>query len=310
MNALGTRGPDVPLVKPRGTLRVVVIGASETFGLYESPGKEYPRQLEDTLNSRLARDACASSPARRVEVLNAALPGMSLPTIEQDVRNRIRRFGADVVVLYPTPVQYLDDDSPRPTPPDSAAGAGDRSAVQMLHPRIANRLRDELKNSLPEFVKTWMRQRETDAYVRSKPRGWRFASVPTDRLSQYDADLRRLIGTIRSIGAVPIVATHANAFMQRGFRNGDLLLAWERFYPRAPGRIIVAFDSVARTVTLRAAADSSAATVDLATRLATGAAPMFSDFSHFTDYGAAIVADALAPAILTSVHARTACENQ
>ena len=308
MNALGTRGPAASLSKHHGTTRVVVIGASETFGLYESPGKEYPRQLEDSLNHALAsRPPCSSSDTQRFEVLNAALPGMSLPTIDEDVRNRVTRFGADVIVLYPTPAQYLDDQPPRAATADSSARAVEPSLMKALHPRIASRLREQIKTALPDFLKTWMRRRATEQYVRTHPAGWRFSSIPADRLAQYGADLRHLIGTIRSSGAVAVVATHANLFMQPAANNRDLLLAWERFYPRAPGAVIVAFDSAARAVTLRAAADSSVATVDLATRLSASPRAAFSDFSHFTDEGAAIVAGALAPSILSIAESRTAC---
>ncbi len=111
INNVGMRGPDVDLVKPPGTLRIVTAGASETFGLYESPGREFPRQLEDTLRAR-----CTGGP--HIEVLNAAIFGMSLPTVDQDLRLRVRPLHPDVVVLYPTPVQYLDDGVPTPAEPD------------------------------------------------------------------------------------------------------------------------------------------------------------------------------------------------
>lgn len=112
LNAFGMRGSEVSLVKPPQVLRVVTAGASETFGLYESPGNEYPRQLEDTLNARLAdpRAACGEWHA---QVLNAAMPGMSLPTIDQDIRLRVRPLNPDFVVLYATPAGYLDDAVPR-----------------------------------------------------------------------------------------------------------------------------------------------------------------------------------------------------
>jgi hypothetical protein len=308
MNALGTRGPAASLSKAPGTTRVVIVGASETFGLYESPGKEYPRQLEDSLNHALAsHSTCSSSGARRYEVLNAALPGMSLPTIDEDVRNRVRRFGADVIVVYPTPSQYLEDEPPRAARPDSSGRADEPLLARALHPRIARRLREQAKTALPDFLKTWMRRRETEQYVRAHPPGWRFSSIPADRLAQYGADLRHLIGTIRSTGAVAVVATHANVFMQPGSIDRDLLLAWERFYPRAPGAVIVAFDSAARAETLRAASDSSVATVDLATRLSASPRAAFSDFSHFSDEGAAIVASTVAPSILSVAASRTAC---
>ena len=37
-----------------GVVRIATTGASETFGLYEAANKEYPRQLEDSLRSRIA----------------------------------------------------------------------------------------------------------------------------------------------------------------------------------------------------------------------------------------------------------------
>src|SRR5438045_9465626 len=96
LNHLGLRGPETTEQKRAGSFRVVTVGASETFGLYESPGREYPRQLEDTLNAHLKRlpSACEQS---RAQVLNAAMPGMSLTTIEQDVRLRISSLRPDFV---------------------------------------------------------------------------------------------------------------------------------------------------------------------------------------------------------------------
>jgi hypothetical protein len=297
MNGLGTRGPAAAAAKAPGSVRVVVAGASETFGLSESPGMEFPRQLEDTLGRWLA-DRCRTTAVQRFEVLNAALPGMSLPTIEQDVRNRIRRFGADVILLYPTPVQYLDDEPPYPAPPDSAADQRGLSLTRAWYPRIVPRIRNETKAIIPDVVLTWLRRRQTSAYIGAQPSGWRFTSLPTDRLQQYDADLRRFIGTVRSLGAAPVIATHGNLFMRPGLRDSHMLAAWEKFYPRATAPVIVAFDSAARELTLQAARDSAVTVADVAPRLAGIVTVPFSDFAHFTDSGAAIVASSLAPAVL------------
>jgi hypothetical protein len=297
MNGLGTRGPAATVAKQPGSVRVVVVGASESFGLSESPGMEFPRQLEDTLGVWLA-DRCRAVGIQRFEVLNAALPGMSLPTIEQDVRNRIRRFGPDVILLYPTPAQYLDEEPPRPARPDSAADQHDLAPMRVWYPRIVARLRNEVKTNLPDFVLTWLRRRETSAYISARPSGWRFTSLPSDRLDQYDADLRAFIGTVRSLGATPVIATHGNLFMRRGAHDRHMLAAWEKFYPRAVAPVIVAFDSAARERTLQAATDSAAVVVDVAPRLAGIVSVPFSDFVHFTDSGAALVASALAPGVL------------
>lgn len=308
MNALGTRGPEASFAKPAGTVRIVTVGASETFGLSESPGREFPRQLEDSLNARLSANECLRATTTRFEVLNAALPGMSLPTIEQDVRNRVVRFGADFIVLYPTPAQYLFEEPPRPARPDSSARAGELSPTGAFRPRMLNRLRNQAKTMLPSFVATWLRRRDTQTAMRNRPPGWRFETLPPDRLEQYRRDLEVLAETVRATGAIPVFMTHANAFMQPGFEDRHLLYAWERFHPRATGPVIVAFDSAARHVTLEVAREANVIAVDAAAHLVRQSDGIFSDFSHFTDLGAARVASVLAPALHGATAARSGCE--
>lgn len=291
INNVGMRGPNVDPVKPPGTLRVVTAGASETFGLYESPGHEFPRQLEDTLRAR--GDS-------RVEVLNAAIFGMSLPTLEQDLRLRVRALHPDVVVLYPTPVQYLNEEMPTPAEPDSAA-TGRLPFRDALYPRALERLRQQAKALLPDWLATSLRRDDIERDARDHPAGWRFTTVPEDRLAAYDADLRRTIGTIHAIGAVPVIAIHANAFDDGGPVNEALLVSWENQYHRATGDALIAFDAAAARVTIRAARDSNVTFVDLR-RIGerVHAAPVFADYGHFTDAGAAAVAGALAPAVMAA----------
>jgi lysophospholipase L1-like esterase len=291
INNVGMRGPNVPVAKPPGTLRVVTAGASETFGLYESPDREFPRQLEDTLRARLCGDP--------VEVLNAAIFGMSLPTLEQDLRLRVRPLAPDVVVLYPTPVQYLEDEMPRPAVPDS--GRPMPLPVSLaLYPRALERLRNQLKQLLPMWLATDLRRDEIARDAKAHPADWRFTSVPADRLAAYDADLRRTIGTIHSLGAVPVVAIHANAFDGGGPLDQPLLVSWENQYHRATGDALIAFDDAAARATLSAARDSGVTTVDLRHLHGAPGARLFADYAHFTDAGAASVASALAGPVIAA----------
>lgn len=89
LNAFGFRGEDVSLEKTSDRLRIVCIGASETFGFYEKPGNEWPRRLEqDLLNEGI-----------QAEVINAAIAGMSLPQRNQHLKHRLLRFKPDVVIM-------------------------------------------------------------------------------------------------------------------------------------------------------------------------------------------------------------------
>ena len=307
LDSLGLRGAEVPVAKPSGSVRVIVAGASETFGLYESPGKEYARQLEDTLNARLRAGACPGRTPLRFEVLNAAFPGMTLPTVSQDVRVRLARLHPDIVIVYPSPAQYLDVRAPAAATPDRTGRSHELPRANMLHPRALDALRDEMKSLMPGPLLSWLRRRSVEAALRQHPAGWRYASVPEARLARFDHDLRDFVGSARTIGAEPVLATHGTAFSRPRVDSAALIQAWERFAPRATGDVIIAFDDTARVATMRAAADSSVLVSDVATALARAPGDNFADFVHFTDRGAGIVANTLAPAILQAAGRRAEC---
>ena len=129
--------------------------------------------------------------------------------------------------------------------------------------------------------------------------------MPLDRLAAYEADLRTFVGTVRSIGAEPVLATHANRFVGSTAADSSLLDAWQRFYPRPEGQVILAFDSAGAEVTKRVASDSGVALADVRAAL-TNCPGCFADYAHFTDEGAARVAGAVAGAVERTVARRTA----
>lgn len=305
MNSLGTRGPEASTTPAVGTLRVIAVGASETFGLRESPDREYPRQLEDSLNARVSRGGCGNA-SMHFEVLNAGFAGMTLPTIEQDVRLRLSRLRPDIVVIYPTPAQYLQDELPLVAAPDSAPGHG-LPASNAVYPRFLNRFREQLKQVVPVAVLTRIRARQAMSEVESHPDGWRFETLPLDRLTQFENDLRRLVGAIQTLGMQPVLVTHANIFMTDQPRNSAELVSWEKFYPRATGEVIVALDSAARLATLRVGREASVVTIDAAARLSKAPRSSFGDFVHFTDTGASLVADEVSGGVMAAAHAMGRC---
>ncbi|MFL5613846.1 MAG: hypothetical protein ACJ796_09330 [Gemmatimonadaceae bacterium] len=246
--------------------------------------------------NKSARALCSDN-GFHVEVLNAALPGMSLPTVEQDIRLRVAKLHPDVITLYPTPVQYLDDDAPVAIHP-RASGAPSPSWVKALYPRAAGRLWEQAKILLPALISTRLRALDIAKEEQRHPQSWKFEAIPQDRLLQYDSDLRRIVGSIRSAGAVPVLMTHANRFMGSGPVDPTVLTMWERMYPRSAGATLVAFDSAAGNVSRQVARDSSVVIADVASDLGrNGERAFFQDYAHFTDLGAARVAGELRRAI-------------
>lgn len=307
LDSLGFRGPEVTRTPPPGTIRVVTLGASETFGLMESPGKEFPRQLEDSLNA-LARQVfgrCKDTP--RYEVVNAALPGMYLPTAVRYVRGHLSSLAPDAILYYPTPHQYLDV-----VPPTAYEGGPlsdpTRSSDRWLYPRSWGRVRETIKSLLPAAIDRAVRKIEIARIAGAHNDEWVFSSIPSDRAEQLEWDLRELITAARSIGAIPVLMTHANAFQAKDtIASAALLLKWRRYAVRAPGEVILGFDSVANDRIRLVAADSNVPLVRTDSALeASYSRGNFADYVHFNDAGASQVAKATAIVVSASLGA---CES-
>jgi lysophospholipase L1-like esterase len=68
-NSRGFNTDDVPLAKPPGTLRIVALGDSSTFGWGVEPGETYARRLQEILRRR--------HPGAAIEVINLGVCGYS-----------------------------------------------------------------------------------------------------------------------------------------------------------------------------------------------------------------------------------------
>ena len=91
INSLGFRGPEISVQKPPRTMRIVCIGDSTTFG-HTLP---YNQTYSALLQNRLA----PSVRPRSLQVINADVPGTSLPQHIFHFENHILPLSPDVVVV-------------------------------------------------------------------------------------------------------------------------------------------------------------------------------------------------------------------
>ena len=279
INALGFRGPEVSAEDLRTRSMVVVSGASESFGLYESEGREWPQQLSDSLNRRCA--------ARPVTVMNAAFVGMALPTVIQDLQRRVLPLHPAVIVYYPEPTQYLAGDVPRLSP----SSTDPPPSLSPWRLRSQPRLRDDLKGVMPAALLDYLRRRDTEQ-ERSAGETL-FSKLPVERLDSMEAHLRTLVGTARSGGAAIAMVMPQHRFSDTtSVAERRWLRAWERFTPKATGSLILSFSARADERIRAVAADSGVPLVEPRFPAGVNRALMFADPNHFTDRGAAILAAA------------------
>lgn len=101
VNSVGIRGPDYPRRAPTGTLRVLAIGDSQTFGNGLPRGDTWPALLEAELRG--------TSRGPRWEVLNGGLSGTDTWQHERMLERLARSYAFDAVVLgfYPNDVTAI-----------------------------------------------------------------------------------------------------------------------------------------------------------------------------------------------------------
>jgi hypothetical protein len=284
LNSFGFRAAEMSLEPAKDCVRVMVLGASETFGLYESSGMEFPAQLETALR----RTGC-------YEVVNAAVTGLTIKGQIQLWKGWASRFRPDIVVVYPTPGFYLANSPPDfPKPP-----AGNPPAPPpWWTPRLLERAKDVFE--FPAFIQRRRVAQRLASLTRSEP-GWAFSSLPADRLAQFETDLGMLTEVVQTTGARVVLLTHAIRF--GGTPRGDdqeALDAWRQFTPKASAEILLEFEQRAAEATVRVASRDHAALVDVR-GVMNGRREWFAegDALHFTDEGAGVIADLIAQCVLT-----------
>jgi lysophospholipase L1-like esterase len=107
VNSLGTRGAEFHPSKPAGTLRILSLGDSNTFGWGLTEDECYSGLIEKALPKHLAN-------MKRVEVINAGVNAWSYAQMHTYLREHGLKFQPDVVILADANpwTQFSDRNSP------------------------------------------------------------------------------------------------------------------------------------------------------------------------------------------------------
>lgn len=300
MNNAGFRGPDISPAPIPGVIRVAVMGASETFGLYETQGKEYPARMQVLLDS--------VAPGR-FEVINAALPGMTLPPMIDFFTRVVAPVQPQMLLIYPTPDFYLFND-PQPevlTPPSFTPPGPIRLGrwslpADFFVPRLADKGRDALKDLVPNFVVETEREWRLSRVRSAHEPDWVWQSVPESRIALLRRHLERLITVVQAAGVSVVLVSHTNRFVGApsdtlGRDRRYLVNVMSLYYPRASKRVLLEVDSAANGVIRQLAAEHGTGLVEVEGRIPPDSRH-FADYVHFTDAGAEAMAQIMAASVI------------
>lgn len=285
MNSLGYRGPEPRL----GALRVACVGASETFGLYESEGAEWPRQLDRLLQKTEV------SGASGITVINTAYAATNLRTHIHQAPRMLADVKPNLIILYTSVAAYVHSDYWAVT---------NNPGPDKWHSRLQVKVKALVKRVIPPDwvlpLRYWMidrsmKGREVDFMDR----------IPPANEALFVEDLNRLLDIYAASQVPVILVTHANRFgRQVEPEERHMLVTWRQFYPMLREEGFLDMENRLNEQIRRVGAARGLSVADAA-RLIPPGPRYFADFVHFTDEGAARFADVVAGAVRQHLAARS-----
>jgi hypothetical protein len=142
-NAFGWPGPDVPLNRRRGSIRVAFVGASTTISSHDQP-YAYP-EIVGLLLERWAR---LRHPDVAFDVVNAAREGINSESIQAIVRQEVAPLDPDLVVYYEGANQFWPANFVPATLPLRGSTSGPPPSRFAMYSAIARRVDSAVRRAV------------------------------------------------------------------------------------------------------------------------------------------------------------------
>jgi len=156
------------------------------------------------------------------------------------------------------------------------------------------------RERLPARLQVELKWYQIERQRRKFPKEWVWEhDAPEERVTIFREHLAELINMSKKYRTRMILSTHANRFRDvMAERYGKHMVGWIRFYPRASGESLLDMEQKANQVIRELGEKHNITVVDV--EMSVGKDPTrYADFSHFTDSGAAMAAEAMKDSILS-----------
>jgi len=264
INSIGFRGPELERDRSNSDLRVWCIGGSTTFDIYAPTN-------EDTWPFRLQTELQEAFPERRVEVVNAGIPGEVLTGSREDFEQFYGSVKPDYLVVYHGP--------------NDLRFAASSQAMPMHKPS-------------PLHIFATFRLLSRWVPVQTVREEWVNHRIDGAQWSRIERDLRGFVDSAQSKGVGVVMATHAHraddtdeGFAARvGVGEGTTLLKM------SPEGVISSFARYNELVTTMA--DERGLYLADVRSAVPADSEYFGDHTHFTPKGSELAAQEVARVII------------
>ena len=292
INSLGFRGPDIQIPKAKNTVRIICMGTSETFGLYESPGKEWPAQLGNILKKH-----------HRFHVINTSVVGLPLKKFRRYLEKYVLRLQPDIVILYVNPFGYAvsggkfferqeagmkDEESIRK---QRRLCLTDFTSNLRMLPKVKEAIKRIVPHKLLQKYRILNMKKQLHALEVSHLKGRKpIDFVPERCIDRFQDDMDEVIEFLQNrnvdviLASYPVLITPENVE-----KHIEVFLDYRRFYVELSLNGIIAASRKFNEVIKNVSEEWGVPFIDNNATLPK-TTQYFADNVHYTDEGAAIVA--------------------
>jgi lysophospholipase L1-like esterase len=281
INSLGFRGKEIDLNKKEGQIRIACLGLSETFGVFESRGKEWPSQLGEMLRDEFPN----------VEVINVSVAGLKLKRRKDYVAKYVLPLKPDILVTTQGSLLPIMDLI------RGLKGGRVKKKIgkRKMSERIFLRFEAIPKKLLPEWflnrLVLWRLQRR----IRSKERKHLVNKEPMDQVPEnlvleFENDLRSFIHYLKENRIIPVLLTYpCLPTLSNKELHKIILLSIRRLCVVLSEEGIIDASEKFNDVIRKISQEENLAFMDN-DRLIPKTLEYFVDYSHYTNKGAEFIA--------------------
>lgn len=280
INSLGFRGPELTAGQP--DLRLAFLGASTTFcAEVSNNAATWPHQVADRVRLAL--------PGRRVDYINAGVPGYVVATSLENWRRRVAPHKPDIVVIY-----HATNDL-----------AKDTRALARARGLMAESKEAE-QSWLARHSMLWFLVEKNLAIRSAQQRATsanaaRLDNLPSDIADGFRHRLTTLVREVQASGAHVVLPTFSYR-LRRDQAPAERLKAAESalyYMPYMSTESLLAGYEAYNTAIRKVAQETGALLIEGELTIP-GDAAHFTDSVHFSDRGSAVMAERVARALLAS----------
>ncbi len=300
-NKFGFRGPDFDPEKPEGLTRIVCMGVSETYGLFEDEGKDWPGQLSEMLE-----------PYQSFHVINAATVGLSLPDYTNYMEKYVFKFDPDIIIILANPQSFMGamarEERENPTSANPTAGKAGTNNSLLANLVAGIRILPKAKQMLIRFVPAWLlekfqywdRTRKIEQLENNLLKGRKTIDViPVEYQDAFRKEIEKIVQAVRERGIKVILSTYPILMTEDNIDDYPLIIMESRrfcVHLSYDGMLDAsrAADSIVQVI----ASEYGLGFVD-GRQIVPNSTEYFGDNVHLTNAGAEIFAGALADYIVT-----------